>query len=71
MQTYFKWMQAEFGFSADKVKPYAFNPQPFLVDKHSAMQGYVTSEPYAVEGRRLQGEDLSARPTMASTPTRP
>src|ERR1043165_2408005 len=49
VQTYFKWMQAEFGFSADKVKPYTFNPQPFLVDKNSAMQGYVTSEPYAVE----------------------
>jgi NitT/TauT family transport system substrate-binding protein len=49
MQTYFKWMQAEFGFSPEKVKPYTFNPQPFLVDKKSAMQGYVTSEPYAVE----------------------
>jgi NitT/TauT family transport system substrate-binding protein len=49
LQTYFKWMQAEFGFSQDKVKPYTFNPQPFLVDKKSAMQGYVTSEPYAVE----------------------
>jgi NitT/TauT family transport system substrate-binding protein len=49
MQTYFKWMQAEFGFSPEKVKPYTFNPQPFLVDKRSAMQGYVTSEPYAVE----------------------
>src|SRR5262249_11123354 len=32
-----------------KVKPYTFNPQPFLADKRSAMQGYVTSEPYAVE----------------------
>src|SRR4051794_18027878 len=49
LQTYFKWMQAEFGFSAEKVKPYTFNPQPFLVDKKSAMQGYVTSEPFAVE----------------------
>ena len=49
MQTYFKWMQAEFGFSAERVKPYTFNPQPFLVDKNSAMQGYVTSEPFAVE----------------------
>jgi NitT/TauT family transport system substrate-binding protein len=48
-QTFFKWMQAERGFSADKVKPYTFNPQPFLADKNSAMQGYVTSEPYAVE----------------------
>jgi NitT/TauT family transport system substrate-binding protein len=42
-------MQAEFGFSPENVKPYTFNPQPFLVDKKSAMQGYVTSEPYAVE----------------------
>ena len=49
LQSYFQWMRAEFGFSADKVKPYAFNPAPFLVDKKSAMQGYVTSEPYAVE----------------------
>ena len=49
LQSYFKWMQAEFGFSPDKVKPYTFNPQPFLVDKQSAMQGYVTSEPYAIE----------------------
>jgi NitT/TauT family transport system substrate-binding protein len=48
-QSYFKWMQAEFGFSSDKVKPYTFNPAPFMVDKNSAMQGYVTSEPFAVE----------------------
>jgi NitT/TauT family transport system substrate-binding protein len=49
LQSYFQWMRAEYGFAPDKVKPYTFNPQPFLVDKRSAMQGYVTSEPYAVE----------------------
>jgi NitT/TauT family transport system substrate-binding protein len=47
--TYFQWLKADFGFSEDKVKPYSFNPQPFLVDKNSAMQGYLTSEPFAVE----------------------
>ena len=31
------------------MKPYTSNPQPFLADKKSAMQGYVTSEPYAIE----------------------
>jgi NitT/TauT family transport system substrate-binding protein len=31
------------------VKPYTSNSQPFLADKRSAMQGYVTSEPYAIE----------------------
>ena len=49
LQSYFKWMQAEFGFAENQTKPYTFNPQPFLVDKRSAMQGYVTSEPFAVE----------------------
>jgi NitT/TauT family transport system substrate-binding protein len=49
MVTYFQWMRAEFKFSEAKTKPYTFNAQPFLVDKKSAMQGYVTSEPYAVE----------------------
>jgi NitT/TauT family transport system substrate-binding protein len=51
MASYFQWLKADFGFSESKVKPYTFNPQPFLADKNSAMQGYVTSEPYAVETR--------------------
>jgi NitT/TauT family transport system substrate-binding protein len=42
-------MKREFGFTDAQVKPYTFNPQPFLADRRSAMQGYVTSEPYAVE----------------------
>ncbi len=49
MVSYFQWLKADFGFKDSQVKPYTFNPQPFLVDKRSAMQGYVTSEPYAVE----------------------
>jgi NitT/TauT family transport system substrate-binding protein len=47
--TYFQWLKFEYGFSEQKVKPYTFNPQPFLADKQSAMQGYVTSEPFAIE----------------------
>jgi NitT/TauT family transport system substrate-binding protein len=47
--SYFQWLKSEYGFSESKVKPYTFNPQPFFVNKQSAMQGYVTSEPYAVE----------------------
>jgi len=49
MASYFQWLKADFGFDEAKVKPYTFNPQPFLADKNSAMQGYVTSEPYAIE----------------------
>jgi NitT/TauT family transport system substrate-binding protein len=47
--TYYQWMKREFGFRDEQVKPYTFNPQPFLADKRCAMQGYVTSEPFAVE----------------------
>ena len=47
--SYFQWLKANFGFSDAKLKPYTFNPQPFIADKNSAMQGYVTSEPYAIE----------------------
>jgi NitT/TauT family transport system substrate-binding protein len=47
--TYFQWLKSEYGFSEEKVKPYTFNSQPFIADKQSAMQGYVTSEPFAIE----------------------
>jgi NitT/TauT family transport system substrate-binding protein len=46
---YLQWLKAEYKFSDAKVKPYTFNAQPFLADKMSAMEGYVTSEPYAIE----------------------
>lgn len=47
--SYYQWLKSEYGFSESKVKPYTFNSQPFIVNKQSAMQGYVTSEPYAVQ----------------------
>jgi NitT/TauT family transport system substrate-binding protein len=49
LASYFQYLKAEYGFSETQVKPYTSNPQPFLADKRSAMQGYVTSEPYAIE----------------------
>ena len=49
ISSYFQWLKSEYGFSESKVKPYTFNSQPFIVNKQSAMQGYVTSEPFAVE----------------------
>ncbi|HZQ12232.1 MAG TPA: ABC transporter substrate-binding protein [Pseudolabrys sp.] len=49
MTTYFQWLKADYGFNDKKVKPYTFNAQPFLADKSAAMEGYVTSEPFAVE----------------------
>lgn len=49
LASYFQWMKTEFGFREEQVKPYTFNAAPFIADKKSAMQGYVTSEPLAVE----------------------
>ena len=49
MATYYQWLKADYGFKDRQVKPYTSNPQPFLVNKKSAMQGYVTSEPFAIE----------------------
>jgi NitT/TauT family transport system substrate-binding protein len=49
LASYYQWMKAEFGFKEEQVKPYTFNAQPFLADKQSVMQGYLSSEPYAIE----------------------
>jgi NitT/TauT family transport system substrate-binding protein len=47
--TFFQWMKAEFGFRDEQVKPYGFNPAPFIANKRSVQQGYVTSEPLTIE----------------------
>jgi NitT/TauT family transport system substrate-binding protein len=49
MASYFQWLKADYGLVDGQVRPYTFNPQPFLADRNSVMQGYVTSEPYAIE----------------------
>ena len=49
LASFYMWMESAYGFKAENVKPYTFNPAPFIADKHSIQQGYVTSEPYAVE----------------------
>src|SRR5438445_7997273 len=49
ISSYFQWLKSEYGFNEKNVRPYTFNPQPFIANAQSAMQGYVTSEPFAVE----------------------
>ncbi len=48
-QSYYQWMMAEWGFTAEQRQPYTFNPAPFLADENKGMQGYLSSEPYLVE----------------------
>jgi NitT/TauT family transport system substrate-binding protein len=47
--TYWNLLKVKYGFSDDQKRPYNFNPGPFLLDKNSAQQGYLTSEPYTLE----------------------
>ena len=49
LATAFQWMKQAYGFREENVKPYTFNPAPFIADKRSVQQGYITSEPFAVE----------------------
>lgn len=46
---YWEWMKAAYGFTDEQRTPYTFNSAPFIVDENSAQQGYLSSEPFAVE----------------------
>jgi NitT/TauT family transport system substrate-binding protein len=47
--TYWNFLKAKFGFGDDQIRPYTFNMAPFLADKATIQQGYLTSEPYKIE----------------------
>jgi len=47
--TFYEWMKVAHGFKDETVKPYNFNSAMFIGDKNSIQQGYLTSEPFAVE----------------------
>lgn len=48
-QSFFQWMIPAYGFRVEQRKPYTFNSAPFLADPRVGQQGYVTSEPFAIE----------------------
>jgi len=48
-QGYWPWVKAKFGLTDAQTRPYTFNIQPFVADKNTVQQGYITSEPYAIQ----------------------
>jgi NitT/TauT family transport system substrate-binding protein len=48
-QSFLLWMAEAYGFDVSKRIPYTFNPAAFIANPKSIQQGYVTSEPFAVE----------------------
>jgi NitT/TauT family transport system substrate-binding protein len=49
IDSWWRFLEAKFGFTDAQVRPYTFQIAPFLVDKNLIQQGYVTSEPFAIE----------------------
>lgn len=47
--TFWLWLKEVYGLEDSRIKPYTFNAAPFLADKNSVQQGYVTSEPFAIK----------------------
>jgi NitT/TauT family transport system substrate-binding protein len=46
---YWPWLKAKYGFTDAQTRPYTFNIQPFMADKNTVQQGYLTSEPFAIQ----------------------
>jgi NitT/TauT family transport system substrate-binding protein len=49
VNTFWAWMRLAWGFRDENIKPYNFNSAPFIVEPRSIQQGYLTSEPLAVQ----------------------
>jgi NitT/TauT family transport system substrate-binding protein len=49
LSSFYQWMKSQYGFREEQVKPYNFSLAPFLADKNIVQQGYLSSEPYAIE----------------------
>ena len=47
--TYWPWLMSTYKLEASQARPYTFNIQPFIADKNVVQQGYLSSEPYAIE----------------------
>jgi len=55
---YWPWLKAKFGFTDAQTRPYTFNIQPFVADPNVAQQGYLTSEPYAIQKAGVKATTL-------------
>jgi NitT/TauT family transport system substrate-binding protein len=47
--SWWRFLAGKYGYSDSQVRPYTFNLQPFLADKTLVQQGYLGSEPFAIQ----------------------
>lgn len=46
--TWWPFLARKYGLRDEQVRPYTFNPQPFLADRMLVQQGYLGSEPFTI-----------------------
>lgn len=44
--TFWPWLRARFGFTDSQVRKYTYSLAPWLVNKNTVQEGYLSSEPY-------------------------
>jgi len=44
------FLKKKFGYTDDQIRPYTFSVAPFLADPKAIQQGYLSSEPFTIEG---------------------
>ncbi|HSU99238.1 MAG TPA: ABC transporter substrate-binding protein, partial [Roseiarcus sp.] len=49
INTFYAWMKLVYGFKDENIRPYNFNSAPFMMNKDSIQQGYLTAEPFEIE----------------------
>ena len=47
--SWWRFLAGKYGYSDSQIRPYTFNLQPFLADKTVVQQGYLGSEPFAIQ----------------------
>jgi NitT/TauT family transport system substrate-binding protein len=48
------FLKQKFGYTDDQIRPYNFSVAPFLADPKAVQQGYLSSEPYTIEGQGVK-----------------
>jgi NitT/TauT family transport system substrate-binding protein len=47
--SFWPFLKAKFGYTDEQARPYTFNMAPFLADKTVSQQGFLSSEPFAIQ----------------------
>jgi NitT/TauT family transport system substrate-binding protein len=47
--SWWRFLAGKYGYSDSQIRPYTFNLQPFLAEKTVVQQGYLGSEPFAIQ----------------------